>query len=238
MPIARSVTRGTRSPWQLVWSDEFEGVVNSTPDSTKWVVSTENGFNGSNTNNSAYIDAKNTYLDGSSNLVVQSLAESIGGTSWSSGQICTRGKFSLTYGAIEWRMQLPVGGGGVWPALWLSAAVGWPPEIDVGEWTSDMSNWHTNYHYGGGSSGEQDLQDFSPAGMTTGFHIYRIEWDPGEIRWYFDGALIRTSTSTNVPSTAQVLLIDTYLGGSWAGSITASFPQYMYVDYVRVYKRS
>jgi beta-glucanase (GH16 family) len=70
------------------------------------------------------------------------------------------------------------------------------------------------------------------------YHTFAIEWIPGVIRWYIDDALIRTYSSTNVPDVPLKIYMNMALGGSWPGSVGTStvFPQYFYVDYVRVYK--
>jgi hypothetical protein len=38
-------------------------------------------------------------------------------------------------------------------------------------------------HSGGGHAKAQDL--------STDFHVYAVEWDPGEVRWYIDGRLVQ-----------------------------------------------
>ncbi|KAK7448146.1 Galactan endo-beta-1,3-galactanase [Stygiomarasmius scandens] len=35
---------------------------------------------------------------------------------------------------------------GTWPAFWLTAVVGWPPEADIGEWKGTNDNWYNTFN--------------------------------------------------------------------------------------------
>ena len=224
------------SGWTLVWSDEFNG---TTLDSTKWLnPTTDNSCDGYTQQS---VQADDTYLDGKGLLVIRAQSRASGGCGpmhLTAGQISTVGRFAQAYGKFEFRAQMPSGGGGIWPALWLyPIGVSWPPEIDVLEMTSDMSTAYMTYHWGTEQNHMQSGQSYTNSSLSTGFHTYAVEWDPGLINWYIDGALVRSAfTGPDVTSMPMGILIDIYLGG-WAGAVSASFPQYMYVDYVRVYKR-
>ena len=74
-------------------------------------------------------------------------------------------------------------------------------------------------------------------------NVYAIEWD-NEIRWYVDGHLFKTVTRSDLPPSGRWvfdhpfhILVNLAVGGDWPGqpSRDTSFPQSMYVDYVRVY---
>lgn len=34
---------------------------------------------------------------------------------------------------------------GTWPAFWLTAVVGWPPESDIGEWKGALIYWFSSH---------------------------------------------------------------------------------------------
>jgi hypothetical protein len=85
------------------------------------------------------------------------------------------------------------------------------------------------------------------------FHIYAVEWEPDEIRWYVDGVLYYTRTSdqwyTNAaPGNPRApfdqdfyIILNAAVGGNYTGCtspgcITASLPQEFLIDYVRVYE--
>ena len=89
-----------------------------------------------------------------------------------------------------------------------------------------------------------DLQ--RPAGdATTGFHVYALEWDPAEIRWYVDDVMYAMQNAwftAGAPFPAPFdqpfyILLNVAVGGKWPGSPNATtlFPASMEVDYVRVY---
>ena len=72
--------------------------------------------------------------------------------------ITTRKAFG--FGTYQWKVTLPKGVG-LWPAVWFSGEITWPPEIDVIEAYSDSKgNWsnplNTNVHIG--SNGENHKQ--------------------------------------------------------------------------------
>jgi beta-glucanase (GH16 family) len=78
------------------------------------------------------------------------------------------------------------------------------------------------------------------------FHVYAVEWEPKEIRFYVDDKLYKTITPSDLPKGANwvfnhpfFLLLNVAVGGVWPGNPdqTSVFPQEMLVDYVRVYKR-
>lgn len=221
-------------PWVLTYSDEFNGAANDPPDSAKWVnPSTENDF--------PKWDSKfmsdDAYLDGNSNLVLRAQQRSSGGASYTSGQISTEGKFSQTGGRWEARIQMPAGGSGIWPAYWTLGA-NWPTggEIDILESFADTSKASAFYHYNSG--GHQFFGGQVATGLS-GFHTYAAEWDSGtEVRWYLDGVLDQTYTSVNVVSTPMWIQLDIYIGGPAGSPSGTTFPQYMLVDYVRVYRRA
>ncbi|TFK41612.1 endo-beta-1,3-galactanase [Crucibulum laeve] len=35
---------------------------------------------------------------------------------------------------------------GTWPAFWLTAVNGWPPEADIGEWKGTANNWYNTFN--------------------------------------------------------------------------------------------
>ena len=81
--------------------------------------------------------------------------------------------------------------------------------------------------------------------MTTDFHVYALEWDEAEIRWYVDGTLFAvrnswSSTGGAFPAPFDkpfYVLLNVAVGGNYPGPPAAStvFPVSMEVDYVRVY---
>lgn len=240
--------------WSIIWSDEFEG---SRLDPAKWVYTT--GGEGFGNNELQYYSRsrRNVYLN-SGLLVIQARKEDhIGTNGWvrhyTSGRIRTETKFSHTYGRFEARIKLPFGQG-IWSAFWLlgGSTAEWPRngEIDIIENIGKESSTIHGTIHGPGYSGARGIgAAYSlPAHkrLCDDFHVFAVEWDPGIIRWYVDGELYNTVRKVNLPVGAPwvfdhpfYLNLNVAVGGNWAGEPDASteFPQSMYVDYVRVYKR-
>jgi beta-glucanase (GH16 family) len=79
-------------------------------------------------------------------------------------------------------------------------------------------------------------------GDVSQFHVYAIEWDATYIKWFVDGVQthIIDISAANAPNLEEFrkpfyIIINMAIGGSLGGAVDqASFPLYMYVDYVRV----
>ncbi len=109
---------------------------------------------------------------------------------------------------------------------------------------------HGTLHYGGAWPDDaQSGRSFSLAEGTfaDGFHVFALEWEAGEIRWYVDGELYQTQTTWHsaggefpAPFDRRFhLLLNVAVGGNWPRppDATTTFPQSMSVDYVRVYQK-
>jgi beta-glucanase (GH16 family) len=270
--------------WKLVWSDEFDG---KEIDKTKWDFDTGNGFYNYDANQwisgwgngelQYYTREPDNAFVKNGMLHIRALKESLHGCGYTSARLKTRKKdgsplFSQMYGRFEFRAKLPTGRG-VWPALWMlpqdEKYGGWPcsGEIDVMEARGQEptkvlgtlhfgSRWPAHTHI----SKEYVL----PKGTTVAdFHVYAVEWEPGEIRWYLDGRQYAaqsfwwssgkvdgskgakpTKESELYPWPAPFnqrfyLVMNLAVGGNFVGKPdkTTVFPAEMVVDYVRVYDK-
>ena len=80
--------------------------------------------------------------------------------------------------------------------------------------------------------------------LKEDFHVYAIEWEENEIRWYFDEQEYFKLTPGDVPDEwifdhPFYIIMNLAVGGRWPGypDETTTFPQQLLVDYVRVYQR-
>jgi beta-glucanase (GH16 family) len=231
--------------WKLVWSDEFDGAA---LDSTRWAVDIGDGFG---TMQQDYDTARpeNISVSGG-NLVITARQESYQGASYTSGRIETNGKFAQKYGRFEARIQIPHGQG-MWPAFWLLGAnfeqVGWPAcgELDIMEARGATPTTVLGSMHGpGGDSYTAAYALPGGASFSDAFHVFALEWDPGQVRWYVDDQLYETQSADMLPASQPwvfdapfFIILDLALGGDFGGSLASStpLPQSMLVDYVRVY---
>jgi beta-glucanase (GH16 family) len=270
--------------WRLVWSDEFDG---KDIDRTKWDFDTGNGFY--NYDASTWIggwgngelqyytrEPENAFVkDGM--LHIRAVKESYLGCGYTSAKLKTRKKdgsslFSQRYGRFEFRAKLPTGKG-VWPALWMlpqdEKYGGWPcsGEIDVleargQEPTKVLGTLHFGSRWPANAHASRDYV-LPRGGTIADFHLYAVEWEPGEIRWFVDDHLYATqsfwwsSGKTDGNRGAKpakeadlnpwpapfdqpsYLVMNVAVGGQFLGNPdkTTTFPVEMLVDYVRVYDK-
>jgi beta-glucanase (GH16 family) len=233
--------------WRLVWSDEFNGTA---LDRSKWIL--ETGGNGWGNNElQFYTDRTGSVSNArveNGHLVIEARREAFGGRAYTSARMKTSA--SWTYGRIEGRLQLPFGQG-LWPAFWSLGAnigtVGWPAcgETDIMEMIGGSGRENTVYgtiHWdfnGHASFG----RTFTGPNFSQAFHVFAIEWDTQQIRWFVDGQLYNTANIT-INGTEEFhrpffLLLNVAVGGNFPGNPDGStvFPQRMLVDYVRVFQR-
>ncbi|MCB9850013.1 MAG: family 16 glycosylhydrolase [Phycisphaerales bacterium] len=263
MVVLASGVFATRAHGQvLVWSDEFDG---TTIDSANWGHMFGNGCEygncgwGNNELEYYTTTSNNSYVaDGALHIVAR--REEYEGFQFTSARMQTRYRHNFLYGRLEANIKLPTGGG-IWPAFWMMPADsvygGWASsgEIDIMEMINTATKVYGTIHYGGNWPANQHSGgEYAPGtDFSQGFHVFGIEWEPDEIRWYVDGNLYHTETSATWYSSGATgnprapfdqpfyFLLNVAVGGNWPGCtqpgcITATFPQEMVIDWVRVYQ--
>jgi len=242
----------------LIWSDEFNGANGSAPDPEKWTIVTDgSGFG--NREQEYYTDRSTNVHQQNGSLEIVARRESYTGSDgvtkpYTSGRIESRGHFQFQYGRAEARIKIPKGQG-IWPAFWMLGSdfvtAGWPGcgEIDIMENVGfEPSKVHGSLHgpgYSGGSplSGVYTLPN--QARFSDDFHLFAVEWEPNQIRFYVDDILYETQSAAGVPQGRRwvfdhpfYIVLNVAVGGYWPGDpdATTGFPAQMLVDYVRVYR--
>jgi beta-glucanase (GH16 family) len=249
--------RADAEAWKLVWSDEFEG---PTIDLNKWEHEV-NAWGGGNNELQYYTDRPENSRIHNGVLQIVARKETFTGPEgtreFTSARLRTKGRGDWKYGRIEVRAKMPIGQG-IWPAIWMlptdNAYGTWAAsgEIDIMEYLGQKPNEvFGTLHYGG--KWPNNVHTGKTYTLTQGtfhddFHVFAIEWERGEIRWYVDGKHYQTQTQWRseggefpAPFDQRFhLLLNVAVGGNLPGSPNAAteFPQVMHVDYVRVYERA
>ncbi|WP_285164847.1 glycoside hydrolase family 16 protein [Shewanella goraebulensis] len=200
---------------------------------------------------------------------------------YTSARLDSTNKGDWKYGRFEIRAKMPQGQG-TWPAIWM-LPTDWvygpwagSGEIDimeavnlkvVTEGSEPEAKVHGTLHYGKAwpgnvySGAEYTLPE--GANPADDFHVYALEWEKDEIRWYVDDVHFATQRSTgwysqytdsdgNLQNALEDgpynqsfhMILNLAVGGTWAANVNNTgvdesvFPQTLEVDYVRVYECS
>lgn len=195
-----------------------------------------------------------------------------------SARLTTQGKRSWQYGRLEARIAMPSAPGtwpAFWmmgtscdasytsdynPAMshYDTMASNWAScgELDIIEHRNTESVivqnlfWDTRtgvYEWQDGSNASDPSENIQ-VGDVTQFHLYTLEWDANECRWYVDResnpdpTKIVSITASNQEEFNKpfFLILNLAIQGQFTGPTDpdqGDFPLYMYVDYVRVWQQ-
>jgi len=247
--------------YSLTWSDEFSGNALNT---ANWTHEIGNGSNGWGNNELQYYRAENTSV-ANGHLTIEARQENFGGRAYTSSRLKTQGKQFFQYGRVDIRAVLPQGTG-MWPALWMLGEsisdVSWPAsgEIDIMElrgdepnkisgtahWQQNPGDWQSSYYSSGCAYPNCTNNDpeLDSGTFADEFHVFSIVWNQNQILWYLDDASVPfhyidiTPTSLNELQGDFFFLFNIAVGGNFLTNPngTASFPQKMIVDYIRVFQ--
>jgi beta-glucanase (GH16 family) len=178
----------------------------------------------------------------------------------------------FTYGHIEIKAKIPRGKG-LWPALWMLPVEdkygGWAAsgEIDLMEIVGEKPEEVLNSIHFGSTYPRRSLVTTTHAlprgSLVSDWHLYAVEWEPGEIRFFVDdtqtctyrhwwscsrledGAGVEAASEADLnPWPAPFdqpfyLVMNVAVGGNFPGVPNAAtkFPAELVVDYVRVYDK-
>jgi len=103
---------------------------------------------------------------------------------------------------------------GTWPAFWVTSAVGWPPEADIGEWKGTEQNWFNTFNTS--SEVKSTIVSWPVDGA---FHALKAEFRASSatdvsISYFLDGTLMGTHIGANFVGVPNWLIIDLQMEGS------------------------
>jgi beta-glucanase (GH16 family) len=238
--------------WKLVWGDEFDHT--GRPDPAKWSYEVgmlrnhEQQFYTDNRRNNARVE--------NGRLIIEARKETMGGSSFTSASVISRGHGAWTYGRVEVKAMLPAARG-TWPAIWMLpndvGPVPWPRcgEIDLMEHVGHKPGIiHGTLHcqtYNHVKHTQRATTLLVPSATST-FHIYAMDWAAERIVMQIDGETYATYDKKPGDTQAEwpfnkpfYLILNLAIGGAWGGQQGVddeAFPQRMEVDYVRVYQKN
>lgn len=232
-------TNGVPSGYSLFWSDNFDDQI----DINKWIIwDTDDG----------YWDPNNV---GTENGNLKLIGAKDSDNRLHTGSI--RSKETFQYGYISIKAKL-VKGRGFMSQLWMNSLApkscdqnpphwtGTYPEIDLNEMPGDYVDTVSNtiHWWTSGCDGGIKQRVTRPnLDLTQDFHYYGVEWDQNNIRFYLDGELTYSIPNQIYEPMSIVLGLciagsNGACGGSNAFDSSTLFPGNMYVDFVKVYKKT
>ena len=256
----------TPKGWELVWADEFDG---TSLNGANWNIQTGDGtaegIPGWGNNELQSYQAGNVSVSGGNLIITARQQTAADGRAYTSGRINTAGNLDITYGRVEANIHA-AGGQGLWSAFWMlptnSEYGTWAAggEIDIMEVFSRNPSPFTQaaLHYGmAWPLNTFNYAKYEAVDPADGFHVYAVEWDEQELRWFVDGVhyyTVRRSTYWNYykdeATNAHMaggdsapfdkpfhLLLNLAVGGNLPGPpAPGALPGELRVDYVRVYE--
>ena len=216
--------------WELVLQDDFKG---DKIDEKNWKISDGQwAYN----NEQQYYSKEEIYLNKEEGCMrIRAQKREYRGKEYTGGHVIST--INQLYGKWEVRARMPKTQG-LWPAIWMLPEDGsWPPEIDIMELVGHKPNMILQtFHYrdrGHKQSGKAYFGD----DFSKDFHTFTAEWTPTKIYFFIDGEHQHT-VAHKVPDKPMYLILNVAVGGHLPGNPdeTTVFPQYMDIDYVKIYK--
>ena len=249
--------------WVEVWGDEFNG---TSIDRTKWNVA--NGKVRGDSEPATFRDDPNNIYVKDGELVIRTVKEDYGNYHATSGYMDTQGIYGVTYGKIEMRAKLTDGKRSWPAFWSMGQYGNWPyngeldmMEFDISDNDDPYSLYGTNhwFAYQGnlyGSDTSNDYMQHVAKGTTVynennepyanDYHTFTVEWDETQARTYVDGMMYMSILLTTdelrwgFGDNPHYLIVNVSTKGPGSNRIydDMSDETFMYVDYVRVYKRA
>lgn len=252
MPSVTVAQVPTPPGYELAWADEFDG---DKLNEELWIP----GDTKKPTNNSLqdYLPSQISVTNGMLKILAENKPSR--GLPYLSGLVTSTAE--QKYGRWDVRAKLPTSKG-MWPAIWLlpdTSKDRWPSrgEIDIMENRGDQPKMVSSaFHYGENGDGKYKhdfdfteqtaVHDGTEQNYHNDFHVYSVEWDPDQLRFYVDDVHHWTLRDAQVKHflTKEVgkmqVVINTAVGGEFLDNPDDStvWPQEFLIDYVRAYKKS
>jgi len=244
--------------YTLLWNDEFNG---TTLNEEIWNIIPRQPY-ATNLELQEYTKSPDNVFVENGKLTLKALKtkDKFDKDYYTSGKVTTKKKKDFTYGKVDVRAKIPAGQG-LWPAIWMMPTEEtkygqWPRcgEIDIMEILGqEPALTHGTIHYGNPHEQQQGHYELEGETFADAFHVYGLEWEPGEMRFYVDGNIYHTvndwyssfADAEPEPYPAPFdqnfyMQLNLAVGGNWPGDPdeTTDFDNAEFeIDYVRVYQK-
>jgi beta-glucanase (GH16 family) len=167
----------------------------------------------------------------------------VGRFEYSQGFVSTHDRFAFTYGYVEVRAKMPAGAG-VWPTIWLMPTDyrSWPPEFDIAEYYATEGKIRFGLATGTMTDVRWDEVRIVDRTVEEEWQTYGLIWEPGHAVWLLNGEVKLEVWGDHVPKDPMYLILNngvsSGVGPSGAPNDSTVFPNYLEVDYIRVYQRA
>ncbi len=256
---------GQAKNWELIWSDEFNGV---SLDSTYWSKQNKGRANWSNTAIADHrvIEVSDGTLklkgikNPNSNVDLSTVANIDTSTVWT-GAIRSQNKVGFKYGKIEIRAKLDRAPR-AWPAIWLMptrSLYGGNPdsgEIDIVEHLNLDPYYYSTIHTQYNTVHRDDPERYTIEKTNEGvWNVHAVEWYEDKIVFLRNGTKYHTFNKGDHVKIDNLLrwpfdqefyvILSQQIGGSWVDGEARSkglvledsdLPITLEIDYVRIYK--
>lgn len=242
--------------YSLLWADEFN---DETINGANWQYETGDGTDyglqsgwGNNELQIYTESAENSGIEQDGDLSVLYIrATDDGAGNYTSAKLTTQNLFSMRFGRIDVKAKMPKGQG-IWPAVWALGdnidEIDWPGcgEIDIVEILGhEPHKMYSTLHYTNTENkhGEkQGMYELSGETFNDAYHVFSLNWTPENLAFSVDDKLIQEMPIEDDMKEflrSFYLVLNVAVGGNWPGDpdTDTSFPQTMYVDYIRVFEK-
>jgi len=224
-------------------SDEFEG---AELDATKWV---RNMYWWKGRQPALFREQNVTVSGGKLHLVMKKEAlpeeaQKAGYHDYSSAALHTRERTCYGYFEVQARPMNSAGSSSFW--FQQDAVPGWATEIDVfeigGKAVGFEKKYNMNLHVFRTPTEKRHWNVggcwVAPWRLADDFHVYGLEWDKDEIKYYADGVVVRTAENTHWHQ-PLFLIFDSETMPKWFGMPQDSdLPSTFSIEYVRAWKKA
>jgi len=220
--------------YTLFWEDQFNG---NTLDSSKWAV------RGPGPRGPGYVSASCVNLNNGF-LSLQAVKKD---DSLLISAVGTQDLFMTRYGYFECRAKLQQSDGN-WGAIWLQSTklsggddpAVYGAEIDIMEFFKKLGTDIVSHNVHWGPYGPKQhtthgMQSYLK-GVSSGFHLFALEWTPEKYVFYIDGFEFYEVTE-GISQIEQYIILSMELPGEKKELDKAVFPDVFIVDCVKVYKK-